>query len=264
MEPSKYNKNHLQTLESIGLSPEEALIYQALLEKSPLPARKISQATDIGRSMTYKMLDDLLEKNLITKIELDGKVTQFGVNHPQELKKSLSESQEAIQQASVSLDGIFGSLLSSYNLLEGKPNIQFFEGEKGMKEVLDDSLYAKEPLLGVMDIESVLEHIPKINEQYRKDREKYGVERKGIVLKTPGSVSIMKGYSSELTKVRFLDCTKEQCQHLNGVMNIYDGKVSYLTLSKDSMVGIIIEDKSIYNLHKFLFSTLWENAEEIG
>jgi len=261
MEPSKYNKNHLQTLESIGLSPEEALIYQALLEKSPLPARKISLATNIGRSQTYKMLDELLERNLISKIEIESKVTQFEANHPQELKKTLKESQEALEQASVSLDGIFGGLLSSYNLLEGKPNIQFFEGERGMKEILDDSLYAKEPLRGITDLEIIEEFIPKINHQYKKDREKYGVKRMGIIPGTKKNRELLKGYTESATEARLLPCEESQCEHLNTIMNIYDGKVSYLTLSKTHMIGVIIEDKNIYHLQKFAFDKLWESAE---
>jgi sugar-specific transcriptional regulator TrmB len=263
MESNKTHFKYTQNLQDLGLLPEEALIYQALLEKSPLPARKISLNTSIGRSMVYKMLDLLLEKNLITKEEKDGKIATFSANHPQELKQTLKNTEEALQKASSGLEGIFGNLVSSYNLLEGKPNIQFFEGEKGMKEILDDSLYSKEHLRGITDLEAIEEHIPEINAQYKKDREKYGVHRDGIILKTPKNIELAKKYSTESASVRLLPCTEEQCQHLNTVMNIYDGKVSYLTLSKDHMIGVIIEDKNIYHLHRFLFDTLWANAEKL-
>lgn len=263
METNKTPYKYTQTLQDLGLLPEEALIYQALLQKSPLPARKISQSTNIGRSLVYKNLDSLITKNLVTKTEETGKVAVFEANHPQELKNTLKTSEETLAQAANSLEGIFGNLVSSFNLLEGKPNIQFFEGEKGMKEVLEDSLYAKEPLRGITDLEIIEKFIPEINHQYKKDREKYGVKRMGIIPGTQKNKELLKSYSGDTTEARIIPCSESQCEHLNTIMNIYDGKVSYLTLSKDHMIGVIIEDKNIYHLQKFAFDTLWESAEEI-
>jgi hypothetical protein len=47
----------------------------------------------------------------------------------------------------------------------------------------------------------------------------------------------------------------------NSVMQIYDGKISYITLSKTSKIGVIIEDKNIYQMHKSLFEYIWSKAE---
>ena len=42
-------------------------------------------------------------------------------------------------------------------------------------------------------------------------------------------------------------------------MQIYDNKISYLTLSDKEMIGVIIEDKYIYKMHKDLFEYMWKN-----
>jgi hypothetical protein len=46
--------------------------------------------------------------------------------------------------------------------------------------------------------------------------------------------------------------------HFQSVMQIYDNKVSYITLTDDYLVGIIITDQYIADTHKYLFESLWE------
>ncbi len=41
-------------------------------------------------------------------------------------------------------------------------------------------------------------------------------------------------------------------------MNIYDGKVSYLTYVKDDFVGVIIENEHIYRMHDSIWNMLWD------
>ena len=63
--------------------------------------------------------------------------------------------------------------------------MQFFEGEEGIKKVLEDSLYSKEEISSYADITSIQKYIPKINEWYVDQREKKGIKKKGILLDTP-------------------------------------------------------------------------------
>ena len=46
-------------------------------------------------------------------------------------------------------------------------------------------------------------------------------------------------------------------------MQIYDGKISYISLSEGQMIGTIIEDQAIYKMHKALFDFTWSRAENI-
>ena len=46
-------------------------------------------------------------------------------------------------------------------------------------------------------------------------------------------------------------------------MQIYDNKVSYITLSDKEMIGVIIEDKHIYTMNRDLFDFNWELAQNI-
>jgi hypothetical protein len=47
----------------------------------------------------------------------------------------------------------------------------------------------------------------------------------------------------------------------NSVMQIYEGKVSYITLSDKGMIGVIIQDSNIYQMHKSIFEYVWSGAK---
>jgi hypothetical protein len=66
------------------------------------------------------------------------------------------------------------------------------------------------------------------------------------------------GYATNVTETRFI-----KNANYNTIVQIYDDKVSFLTLTKDHQVGIILHDKDIYEVHKVTFDALWANASPL-
>ena len=69
-------------LQQAGLSEEQALTYQALLDKGPQKASNIAQWTGIKRGLTYKVLDELVNIGLVEKKEPTSGVATFFPLHP--------------------------------------------------------------------------------------------------------------------------------------------------------------------------------------
>jgi len=251
---------HEQFFNEIGLTNDQATVYEALLKSGESVAKKIVQSTGLKRGLVYKILEQLTSLSLVNKRDEEGKVTVFIPAHPQKLRDILSKKEEAIRTITASAGEIIGSLSSQYNLITGKPNVQFFEGEKGIEEVLDDSLYAKSEILSYVDVEAVLKYIPKANASYVAKREKYGIKKKMIVLDTPFNRDYLKEYFRNVTDTRFLLHTNTP---FKTVMQIYDNKVSYLTLSDKETIGVIIEDENIAYMHRYIFEYLWNDLPEI-
>lgn len=62
--------NHLeQLLTKLDLSPNEAKVYASLLSQHPVNGYELSKALGITRATSYNVLDRLVEKGLVTKIE---------------------------------------------------------------------------------------------------------------------------------------------------------------------------------------------------
>lgn len=238
-----------------GLSEEQAQIYQALLDRGPQRASDLTKWVGIKRGLVYKVLEQLESMSLVTKNENKGSVAIFSPAHPSILLSNTERKEKEISLTKEILESSIGSLSSKFNLINGKPNIQFFEGEDGIKKVLWDTLSAKEPIYSFADIEAVINYIPKINQEYSELREKKNVYKKVLLLDTVKARELMANYHTEVTETKFIS---PKIQEFQTVIQIYDNKISYITLKDNSKLGIIIEDSSIYNTHRKIFEYLWD------
>ena len=248
-----------QPLIQAGLSKEQASVYEALLKLGPSPARKIAQNSPYKRSLVYKILDELIAAGLATKKDEVGKVSVFEPAHPLKLKEFAEKKAEAAKQAQTALDSVLSGLVSDFNLVSGKPGIKFYEGIEGIKQITENSLTAKEIIYSYVDNEAVKKYIPKLNEDYVKKRERLGIKKKMITVDGDYIRKAVKTYNPTFSEVRVIP---SQYPFVS-VMQIYDNKISYLTLDEKTMIGIIIDDPALAKMHKTLFEIMWSDAEPI-
>lgn len=249
-----------EILNSAGLTIEQSKIYTTLLEKGSLQARKIVLYTGIKRGLVYKALDQLIEIGLVSKHDSMGKISVFNPNHPNLILKIIHDKKKNLETVEDSIKSVVGQMTSSFNLLTGKPNVQFYEGERGLKEVLDDSLYAKSEIMSYADLESIEKFIPEINKKHVSDRKKHNIAKRAMILDTEFNRKVMQNYDKEVTNVKYIDVADSK--PFQSLMNIYDNKVSYLTLDADRMIGVIIEDSHIAEMQKYIWEFCWKNAKD--
>ena len=91
-------------------------------------------------------------------------------------------------------------------------------------------------------------------------REKKQIKKRAILIDSPFARDYLKGYHETITENRYVDY---KSYPFFTVMHIYDNKVSYITLTENSKIGVIIEDQNIYQMHKSLFEFTWHNAKKI-
>ena len=122
-----------------GLSEEQSAIYGALLDKGPLKAGAIASWTGLKRGLIYKVLDQLENMGLVSQKGGDGTVAVFAPEHPSRLAEIMERKEKSIALARETVLLSLGTLSSKFNLLSGKPNVQFYEGKDGVERVLNDS-----------------------------------------------------------------------------------------------------------------------------
>ncbi len=252
------NMMYEELLTKAGLTVDQAKIYEILLKSGVMPASKASIRAGIKRGLGYKVIEQLVSMGLVEKI--DKKVALFAATHPSKIKDLIQKREDELRLINASLAGALGTMTSDYNLNSGKPNVQFFEGLEGVKKVLEDSLYSREEILSYADITSIQKYIPKINEWYVDQREKKQVQKRAILLDTKEARAILESYHRGITDIRLI---KLGTPPFESIMQIYDGKISYISLSEGQMIGTIVEDRAIYEMHKALFNFTWNKAENI-
>jgi sugar-specific transcriptional regulator TrmB len=244
-----------ESLQQMGLTKDQAAVYEILIQNGPQPARAVHQKSTLSRPLAYKVLDELIALGLVEKNDPPGKVSRFSAAHPLKLKEITEKRLEAAQGAKHSLDGLMGKLISDFNLQSGKPGIRFFEGKDGIRECINDALTSKTEIYSYVDIDTVEKEIPDISRDFAKARQKLGLKKKNIGVDTPENRAEIEGYYTDVTEERLIPWPAAA---FGTVMQIYDGKVSYFTLGEQK-IGIIIADPHVYEMHRSLFEFTWNN-----
>src|SRR3989344_7098509 len=126
-------------LKKIGLTEDQSRVYEALLNSPLLSASGISKVSHIGREMTYLILGQLIEKDLIEKVD-SFKVAMFRARHPRSISKFVEEKKISHDEALVSYEKIIENMISEFSILHNKPHVRFFEGFDGLRETYAEIL----------------------------------------------------------------------------------------------------------------------------
>ena len=248
--------SYLSELQEAGLTPHPAALYETLVRRGPLPASKATLHAAVPRTLGYAVLKQLEDVGLVSKTDQPGKVAQFSAAHPNLLQERIEASAKSAERAATALKSILPDLSSAYNLATSRPGIRFYEGLEGIKAVLEDTLTAKETIYSYADLDMVEKHIGEINRDYVAKRERLGLKKKVLFPDTQENRFVLEGYHVKITDAKLIPAGGHSFQT---VMQIYDGKISYFTLGTEALVGVIITDPHIYEMHKALFESLWES-----
>ena len=144
-------------------------------------------------------------------------------------------------------------MASLYNLTNNKPGVRFFEGEKGVWEILKNTLTSKTEILTIADVEAVEKYLKEINKKYVIKRNKLGIKKRLLALDSEYARQHFKN-ASDMTDVKLI---KLKIAPFSTSMQIYDNKIAYITMAKDNFFSTLIEDPHIYSMHKALFDSIW-------
>jgi len=251
---------YTQNLTNAGLSTEQAVIYELLLKEGESPASKIAMSIpsphSLSRPLVYKVLEELIELDLAEKDDPERKVATFTPKHPTAITKTIDKKKAQIERTKEQFLATSGELSSLFNLNSGKPGVQFYEGEDGVWEVLMDSVSATEEILSYADLEAIDKYMPEINAEYTAIREDKNIKKRGLIIDSPKARKFLGSYTGDVTVTKLIKSPTETAP-FQTVMQIYDNKVSYVTLSDKYMIGVILTDQFIADTHKHLFNSMW-------
>ncbi len=116
-------------LAKIGLENKKADVYLALLQLGSASVLEISKKSGIKRPTTYDILQDLLNKKLISQ-SFQGKKKVFTAENPDNLKWMIQEQENIVER-------ILPELRSYFNIAKEKPRVRYYEGTEGIKYICE-------------------------------------------------------------------------------------------------------------------------------
>lgn len=244
-----------ELLKKIGLSDKEIEIYLITLHLGSQPASVISKHSQINRATVYDIFEQLIKKGLATKID-KGATTYFQILDPQNLinylERDKTEYMREIDRQKQQLKEILPAIKSLENPSSTKPKVQFYEGDKGVREAYESTLKSSEPIRAYAKVEEMHAGLPNFFPEYYARRKEAGIHIRAICPDTKLSKERQKHDKEELREIKFVDSKKYD---FSPEINIYDNKI--LMASWREKMAIMIESQELADFHKKMYDLLW-------
>lgn len=244
-----------QVLEELGFSAKETYIYMALLELDTATPAEIAKKTDINRSSCYDVLNTLVKRGLVSKFKKNKQIF-FHASDPRQLlgylEREKTDAIKAIDRKKKLVTEVLPEFLSAINPTSTKPKIEFFEGEKGMREAYEDTLTADGHYYAYANFATMHEGLPNFFPEYYERRVAAGITGKGIFPDNPTNRKQFTRNQEEMREVALLPDPKLQ---FTPEIIVYNEKV--LIVSWKEKLAIRIESREIAQLQKIIFEQVW-------
>lgn len=244
-------------LRNSGLNENEVTTYVALLRTGSTPVSRLVKETGLKRTTLYDSLSFLAEKSLCGKIERND-TTYFHAEHPRTLEVNLEKQERALKHAKEDVTTLIPDLLALSKPGLTLPKVKMFEGEEGIRKVLFDSLSATETIYTYVSVDDMETHIRDINQEYLAERIRHKITKKALVLDTPFARNFLKKYDTSATEFRLFS---QGSRRFHCEVNIYDGKIGYLTYQEGRLMGVLIEEADMASIQRMAFDHLWKTIK---
>ncbi len=244
------------TLESIGFSEKEAVVYLSILAMGKGTVSQISRKASINRTTGYDILDSLLNKGLVY---ISGKEPkqEYIAESPEKIK-DLLENRIKLEKDNLNKAEKYIPVLTSMHNINDRPQVKFYEGIDGLVQVYDDTLSSSETILAYASVEDIEPTIPFYFPEYYKKRAKKGIPIRAIFPDSPEARARATLDKEEIRESLIVP----NSFGFHPEINIYDNKV--MIASWREKLGIIIESAEIADAMKKIYELAWAESKRLN
>lgn len=136
-------------LQEAGLTKAEINIYKLLIKFSPCTPPQLATKAGESRTNTYKVLDSLEEKALVTR-DTTQKKLRYWANNPANLLESIKKKRREIETIEKQFKDSLPAMIDEYFKYSEQPSIRHFNGVDGVKQIYQDQLDEGKPITFTM------------------------------------------------------------------------------------------------------------------
>lgn len=237
----------MKELKELDLDDNQIKVYLACLNLGSNKVHEISKKSNLIRTTTYGILKSLIEKGLISTVKKNN-ITYFQATSPKQLLSILEEKKQKIKSVIPQLEKL-------QEIAPNKHNIEIFEGEEGLKTVINDLLSKpNETILIIGFVKRWLDFSEIYTSIYYRKKKELNIKSKMIIdEKEKNFTKIKKIHSTEFRYLKDLSAISE--------CFIYQDKIAFVSFEENDLKGVIIQDKEMSKLQRILFDQLWRIAK---
>ena len=231
------------------LTPSQAEILEYLYQNKEAKASQIAKKIKRSRAIVYKEAEELTSFGLVEKKERPNQVTVFSAGHPSLLKKLLDNREAQLRKDKKLLNNYLPDMVASYNLINNRPGIRFYEGISGLREIYEEILSegknfhlirtAYEPVYN--------DRIAPIVEGFIRERIEKGMKVAAIIPSDVVDPQKDAGWLMERFNI------SKEAYTAPVEIDIFGDKIAILSFGEE-LIGVIIESKQIAQSLKQIFT----------
>ena len=245
-----------KSLEYIGFSEKEVLVYLALLKLGKGTVTQISRKAGINRPTGYHILASLAVKELVNASGKEPK-QEYVAESPDQIEKLLLKKIENDQAFIKEAKKIIPELKSMHNVAD-RPKVSFYEGKEGLEKVYEDTLTSHEPIRAYATYDDMQKALPGYFPDYFFRRAKKGIPIRAIFPFTPAGIKLSEDDAIQKRETAMIPADK---YYFSPEINIYDNKI--MIASWKEKLGIVIESREIADAMKKVFELSWAEAKRL-
>lgn len=246
-------------LKKLGLTINESKVYVALLEVGMTTSKAIIDRSNLHRQTVYDSLASLLEKGLVSFV-IQANRKYFKAVNPKQIGDYFTRKEEEINKQRSLFKKILPRLENLPNELGEDQEATIYQGNKGIKSLLNDMIEEKKEILtiGASDV-----HAKAFEYNLQFNLPRFHIERQR--LKIPLKILFSENLKHRMKELSKLNYTKSKLLPKeftsNSSTNIYGNKLS-LILWGSQPFGVLIKSKEIADAQRKYFNELWKIAKK--
>ncbi len=254
----------LQKLLNLGLQPNEAKIYLALLELGKGTVTQISYKAELNRTTGYDVLERLAINGLVNRTISGKEKREYAVESPSHLRQYLENKKQAYERRLAELKYALPDLESLYKT-EIKPVIKFAESKEAMENLYYHVLDSKSEVYSILNLQQYAEFFDEMGTYQSKERDKKKIKEKVLALdNNTARWWYNKTYKNKknknFTEYKWLKPNKKSSTA--GEINIFDDKVIGVLLKPTENIAFEIQSQTFADFLKIIFEMAWKQGSK--
>jgi sugar-specific transcriptional regulator TrmB len=247
------NKNYVDQLIDVGLTPGEAKVYLAMIHIGPSRVGKIVEISGVSQSKIYNVLDRLILKGLAS-YNLQDNIKYFQSLEPSRLHEYIQRKEDEVSRQKEALTQIISDLSKNVNAAK-RSTSEIFIGERSLRSaymtLLSDSKRG-DILRYFYPYPNAHENASPFYSRFYKYQKSKGLVERGIV------------NSDFKNSQHFKEIPKDvKLRHVNfplpGTIDIFADKL--LIIDWKTITGILITSSEIAGIFVDYFDSIWKIAQ---
>jgi len=234
-----------EILEQIGFEKDEINVYLTLLKLGSVTATKVESETNIYRTNVYRLLDNLINKGLVSYI-LKNNVKYFSADSPKKLLEDQKKKEKELQELIPSLEKLSNSEREDFK-------VDVFKGKEGLIAVLKHVIRECKDYIVFGEEGKFQEILPIFIQQLLRDLTKLKIDERILSKESKRGKIVL----SKKSQIRYLPE-----KYFSPTMTVVFGDFTAIFVWNEPYQAILIKSKPMAQSYFNYFEVLWEIAKK--